>query len=125
MFDISNAQKELISNLQEHFDQQKIEQKRPEPTKVSFRTGMQSIDDQMRLMQHYVCECGTTMRNAEHSTTEIGNGMFSDDRYRMQCPGCGAHETVNFRMLTRYLKAGNKEQEKQEYLKSYRKYGYY
>jgi hypothetical protein len=123
MFDFKDAQKQLIESLQTKFgiptpvDEPKITQ--------TFRSGLQSLDDQMKIMLNYVCECGTKMTNSEHSTYTVGNGQFSDDSYKMDCSNCGKLEVINFRMMTRFIKSEQVPNEKDQYMKAHRKYGHY
>ena len=101
MSNLNALQKQFVSQLSHSYEVDKMQR----PPIMQKRLGFNSITDQMRLISYYVCDCGTRMHEVDHSTIISNDDVHSEDIYTLLCSNCNKGEKINFRMLTKYLKA--------------------
>ncbi|MHA2276593.1 MAG: hypothetical protein ACXAC2_12530 [Candidatus Kariarchaeaceae archaeon] len=71
------------------------------PTK--FLSGNGSLDDNLKIINQYVCSCGAKTETFMHSFHSDNEGKALDS-YHLNCTKCGQEERVSFHMLREALK---------------------
>ena len=110
MSNLNDLQKQFVSQLNYSYENDsKFLLTRQKPTATQKRLGFKSITDQMRIVSHYVCECGTRMHEVEHSTVLSNDQVHTEDIYTLHCSNCKNGEKINFQMLTKYLRSDTRK----------------
>lgn len=104
----SEAQINLIESLQSAFEGLKAEKSQllQKKVNVQYSCGRGSIIDNLKLVRHYICECGGSTRATQH-TTSIDNSGSALDTYHLNCKLCGNEEKISFIMMKRALVDSN------------------
>ena len=94
---INSLKDKLVSNqsLKPKADVKKIQ--------TTFLSGHGSLEDNMKLINQYICACGTKTDTLMHSFHSDNDGKALDS-YHLNCNGCGYEEKISFHMLRETLK---------------------
>lgn len=98
-FDPTEAQKNLIESLRNSFNEK---QEELTPNEVRYFSSRGSMADNMKLVNQYVCHCGSKTESNDHMTILNNNGSAIDS-YNVSCNSCGNLEKISFYMLKKTL----------------------
>ncbi|OLS25121.1 MAG: hypothetical protein HeimC2_19930 [Candidatus Heimdallarchaeota archaeon LC_2] len=99
------SHRDLINSLKDKLKSEKATDKKSKIKRVStsFYSGNGSMDDNLKLINQYICSCGSKTDTLMHSFQSdlVGRAL---DSYHLNCNSCGEEKKLSFHMMMNSIK---------------------
>lgn len=97
--------RDLIKSLKDRItdDQSSLQHEKSKKISTAFFSGNGSMDDNLKIINQYICSCGSKTDTLMHSfqSDMVGRAL---DSYHLNCNDCGEEKKLSFHMMIESLK---------------------